>query len=924
MSGYADVAVDRPQGAGGGEDGGLILTYAVPDGLDVRPGHLVLVPLSKGIVQGIVVALTETTAVENVRELLRLVDSVAVLAPDQLALGRWMAVSYRCSLYDALALMLPPGLSQHEVVTVELTDAGRRLKGADLDRLTPRQAHLLGILRAGGGVLSTDQVRARFRDTRLGETVRQLETRGLLTRRSALLRPKAQPRHELFVQLHGRGREQGAGSRENGAKEEGSPAPRLGPVQEAVLDWLRAQPSSNGNGHHKGNGHTSNSSEATIPYLLNSEAPTPDSQPATPTDNPKSDWHPARALYHATGAGRQTLRTLERHGLLRVEEREVWRDPLAHERPPLQDPPVLTVRQGQVLEQIVAALHQTWRRPAVPTESPVPTPQPPTPTVLLHGVTGSGKTEIYLRAIGQALRLGRQAIMLVPEIALTPQMVHRFAGRFPDRVAILHSGLSLGERYDQWRQIRDGRLDIVIGSRSAGFAPLPRLGLIIVDEEHEWSYKQDESPRYHARAVAQERAALTGSVLILGSATPDIATYQQATQRVGVGGGGLGAGNGTANNPPAAGRQPQWTLVSLPARVGKGQSIGGVEMTTELPLPPVRLVDMRQELREGNRSIFSQALQTALAHTLAAGEQAILFLNRRGSRTFILCRGCGHVPKCRYCDVPLVWHADVDLVLCHRCDYHGRPPTVCPQCGSRSIRRFGAGTQRVEEEMGKLFPQARVLRWDRDTAGRKGAHGAMLAAFLAHEADVLVGTQMIAKGLDIPLVTLVGVISADTGLHLPDFRAAERTFQLLTQVAGRAGRRTAGGSVIVQTYSPDHYAIQAAARHDYRAFYLQEIRFRAEAGYPPFSRLAKLVYSAHSEPATQAEARRMAAQLQELVRRHAPDTVEVIGPAPSFTHKLRGRYRWQILLRGEVLTPVLKALTVPPGWTLDVDPVSVL
>jgi primosomal protein N' (replication factor Y) len=347
-------------------------------------------------------------------------------------------------------------------------------------------------------------------------------------------------------------------------------------------------------------------------------------------------------------------------------------------------------------------------------------------------------------------------------------------------------------------------------------------------------------------------------------------------------------------------------------------------MTTELPLPPVQIVDMRQELRAGNRSIFSTALQTALGRTLAAGEQAILFLNRRGSRTFILCRACGHVPKCRYCDVPLVWHADVDLVLCHRCDYHGRAPGVCPECGSEQIKRFGAGTQRVEEEMRKLFPAARVLRWDRDTAARKGAHSAILSAFLAHEADVLVGTQMIAKGLDIPLVTLVGAISADTGLHLPDFRAAERTFQLLTQVAGRAGRRTAGGSVIVQTYSPDHYAIQAAARHDYRTFYHQEIRFRAEADYPPFSRLAKLVYAAHSEPACQAEAERMAATLRELVRRHAPGAVEVIGPAPSFTHKLRGRYRWQVLLRGDAIATVLRALALPQGWSLDVDPVSVL
>ena len=460
MSGFADVAVDRPQGAGGGEDGGLILTYAVPDGLEARPGHLVLVPLSKGIVQGIIVALAATTAVENVRELLRLVDEVAVLTPDQIALGRWIAATYRCALYQALALMLPPGLSQHEVVTVELTEAGRRLKGGDLARLTERQAHLLGILRAGGGVLTTDQVRARFRDARLGETVRQLETRGLLTRRSALLRPKAQPRHELFVQLHTGVGGWGLGVGANGAGEAGSAAPRLGPVQEAVLEWLRAQPSSNGNGNGNGNGHsqdpghapTGPAIEATVPYTIGQDTPTPNSLPSnpnpTPTQDPKSDWHPARALYQATGAGRQTLRTLERHGLLRVEEREVWRDPLAHERPPLQDPPVLTVRQGQVLQQIVVALHETVRWTAAPPESLTPTPQPPTPVFLLHGVTGSGKTEIYLRAIGQALRLGRQAIMLVPEIALTPQMVA------PLRRALPRPGGDAAQRPQPGRTLR--------------------------------------------------------------------------------------------------------------------------------------------------------------------------------------------------------------------------------------------------------------------------------------------------------------------------------------------------------------------------------------------------------------------------------------------------------------------------------------
>jgi primosomal protein N' (replication factor Y) len=368
-----------------------------------------------------------------------------------------------------------------------------------------------------------------------------------------------------------------------------------------------------------------------------------------------------------------------------------------------------------------------------------------------------------------------------------------------------------------------------------------------------------------------------------------------------------------------------WRLLSLPARVGVARGPDGGEVTTELPMPPVRLIDMRQELRGGNRSIFSLALQRAIGATIRAGEQTMLFLNRRGSRTFVLCRACGYVPTCPDCDIPLVYHSDIDLLLCHRCDRRQRQPHPCPNCRSEDIRRFGAGTQRVEEEMRALFPQARVLRWDRDTAARKGAHETLLGAFVRHEADVLIGTQMIAKGLDIPLVTLVGVISADTGLQLPDFRAGEHTFQLLTQVAGRAGRRTAGGQVIVQTYSPEHYAIQAAARHDYRSFYTQDLRFRLTHNYPPFSRLAKLVYGAPSEAACQIEAQRFADAVRDLAARLDPDApVEVLGPAPCFVHKLRGRYRWQLLLRAPDLAPLLAHLALPPGWTLDVDPVSML
>ncbi len=605
------------------------------------------------------------------------------------------------------------------------------------------------------------------------------------------------------------------------------------------------------------------------------------------------------------GVARGTLNTLARHDLVALEDREVWRDPLAGTAPPPYAPLLLTARQGQVWDSLAGALEAGRTR----------LPGAPAPAFLLHGVTGSGKTEIYLRAMGLALRLGRQAIVLVPEIALTPQTMHRFAGRFPGRVALLHSGLSEGERYDQWRQIRDGRFDIVVGSRSAVFAPLPRLGLIVLDEEHEWSYKQESSARYattpyHARDVALRRAALTSAVVVLGSATPDVATYYTASRPP--------DGEG-----PAAG--VAWRVLTLPARVGVARSPDGGEYTTEIPLPPVRLVDMRGELRGGNRSIFSTPLQRALTTTLAAGEQAILFLNRRGSRTFVLCRACGYVPRCPACDIPLVYHADVDQLLCHRCDQRRRQPTVCPQCGSTDIRRFGAGTQRVEEEMRRLFPEARVLRWDRDTAARRGAHESLLGAFTRHEADVLVGTQMIAKGLDLPLVTLVGVISADTGLHLPDFRAGEHTFQLLTQVAGRAGRRTAGGQVIVQTYSPDHYAIQAAARHDYRAFYGQDIRFRLTHGYPPFSRLAKLVYSAFSEAACRIESARFADAIRAQIHRLGPDdAVEVLGPAPAFVHKLRNRFRWQLLLRAPDLAPLLAQLALPPGWTLDVDPVSML
>jgi primosomal protein N' (replication factor Y) len=588
--------------------------------------------------------------------------------------------------------------------------------------------------------------------------------------------------------------------------------------------------------------------------------------------------------------------------LIVLEQREVRRDPLLGVGVLPDTPPVLTSEQRRAFEPIATALEQI--RPAA--EAPAP--------FLLHGITGSGKTEIYLRAIARALRLGFQALVLVPEIALTTQLVRRFAARFPDRLAVLHSGLSLGERYDEWRRLRRGEARLAIGSRSAVFAPLPDLGLIIVDEEHEPTYKHDAAPRYDARVTARTLAALSGSVLILGSATPAVESFQAA-------------------------REGRYRLLELRERVGQEIGADGLPRSNTLPLPTVKLLDMRNELRGGNRSIFSRTLQQALDATLERSEQAILFLNRRGAASFVLCRDCGYVAGCPACSAPLTVHYDNGpdsddtdkILICHSCGYRMSVPVVCPQCLSRRIRDFGVGTQRVVEEVQRLFPAARTLRWDRDSVGGKGAHERLLDAFLQRKADVLVGTQMIAKGLDLPLVSLVGVVTADTGLHLPDFRSGERAFQLLTQVAGRSGRRRAGAQVIIQTYNPEHYALQAAREHDYHAFFVQEIAFRRELGYPPFSRLVRFVHSSGSAAGSRREAEQLGERLREQLERRRLRGWGMIGPAPAFFERMRGRWRWHLLLRMPTesatdtqLDALLAAIGPLYGWVIDVDPVHML
>jgi len=591
-------------------------------------------------------------------------------------------------------------------------------------------------------------------------------------------------------------------------------------------------------------------------------------------------------LCKSTGASNEALRRLEAKGLVRIEEREVRRDPLAGHTFAANPTLKLTPAQEAALRQIVdllAAGQSGKERPAA---------------LLLHGATGSGKTEVYLQALARVLAAGLQAIILVPEIALTPQTIARFAGRFPGRVAVLHSRLTPGQRFDEWRRIRDGLADIVVGSRSAIFAPLPRLGLIVLDEEHEWTYKQsDATPRYHAREVALQLAKLTGAAVVLGSATPDVTTTWQAQQ-------------GAIH------------LAELPERVVGRRPAGDSQAAGELP--PVEIVDMRAELRAGNRSIFSRSLRAALTDVLAAREQAILFLNRRGSASFVLCRDCGQTIQCSRCAVSLSYHEGENVLICHHCNRRRPVPQQCPNCWSKRIRYFGLGTEKVEDEMRMLFPQSRLLRWDRDVTGRQGAHEAILETFASHQADVLIGTQMVAKGLDLPLVTLVGVISADTALHLPDLRAGERTFQLLTQVAGRAGRSERGGRAIIQTYSPEHYAIQSAATHDYHGFYAQEIAFRQSLGYPPFRQLARLVYTHSSADKAEAEAARLTAQLQQAATQAGLAETEVIGPAPAFLPRLQGVYRWQITILAPDVHPLLAPLSLPAGWSLDIDPVTLL
>ncbi len=807
---YAEVSVNSPAAQR------RTFSYSIPPDLQVRTGQAVWVPFGERLLQGVVMELTVYPAVEETRDILDVIEPEPVLSSGQVELAYWISRYYLTPLFDAIALMLPPGYERKAVTFVRTTVAD----DTDLSSYTPEKASFIGYLLREGRT-SQKTLEKQFGQKKAQRLISWLVKSGHGVREYELEPVKARPKLDSYARL------------------------ALDPIEsENVLLELQNTPRSQ--------------KQADLYEFLKER---------------KEPVSISEAL-RITGCTRSTLDTLVKKGFAVIEQVEVRRDPLSQNAVNLSFALTLTRDQETAFNAVRESLSKgNTSRPDI---------------FLLHGVTGSGKTEIYLQSLAEAVSQGKRGIVLVPEISLTPQTIERFASRFPGRVAILHSQLSLGERYDEWRSIREGQVDVVIGPRSAVFAPQPDLGLIILDEEHEWTYKQQDNPRYNARDVAIKLAELTGATVILGSATPDVESYYHA-------------------------KNGDYQLLELPGRVTPYENT---------PLPGVEVIDLRDELKSGNRSMFSRSMSSAIDRALAGNEQVILFLNRRGAATYIQCRDCGFVLRCRRCDVPLTYHLDEDMLVCHQCNYRTGVPGTCPQCGSKRIKFLGVGTQKLEEEAKAAFPGARLLRWDSDTTGRRDSHRIILEKFKNHEADILIGTQMITKGLDLPRVTLVGVISSDTALNLPDFRSGERTFQLLTQVAGRAGRGPLGGEVIIQTYSPDHYAIRAAARHDYQGLYNQEIEYRRQLRYPPFSQLASMVFSHRNDNACKKEAERIKKLLNSVINARGIPGMSIIGPAPAFIHRLRGRYRWQIVVRGSKLSEFLGDIPIPQGWTIDIDPVG--
>ncbi len=896
--------------------------YHVPDELAdlAQVGQLVQVPFATAQQHGIILALRDESAIEETKPIHAILDPHPVMTAAQIDLGRWISQHNLMPIGLCLWLMLPPGMTGGRDIRVTLLND-------DAASPDPVEQTVIDWLRQRGGVTLGRRLDTAkpLKGKHWRPAVERLAKEGILHIERILLPPRVRARTVETVALAIHPNQIDAVARHLGKHS------RRADVLEALAAVHDPDPTVSDVLASAGvstDGPIKKLDEMGLVTINRDTRPTrvmlriPRDQVAAKLVELRGGekaLHILKVLarqrepievswlYAQTGAKLDDLHRLEAEGLVILGEKPLWRDSLADRDFIPTLPPPLTLEQAAAWDVIENHIKSWgWGRAA---ES-----QPG--LFVLHGVTGSGKTEIYLRAIELTLAQGRGAIFLVPEIALTAQTIRRVAERFPGQVAIVHSRLSEGERYDTWRRAREGAVSIIVGARSALFTPLPDVGLVILDEEHDPSYKQDQqTPYYHARGVAEQMMRRNQGTLILGSATPDVETIYRA-------------------------HRGEFRLLELPNRI-LGHRIRILEQAereglpsrytpapapdaVNIDLPPVQIVDMREELKSGNTSIFSRALDAALKDVLHSREQAIIFLNRRGQATYVFCRDCGTTATCPNCDTPLTYHRQGEALRCHRCGHQAPQPNQCPVCRSKRIKYFGAGTQHIEQAFHEHYPQARTLRWDADTATNPETHEHYLQRFIDHKADVLIGTQMIAKGLDLPRVTLVGVVSADMGLNLPDFRAGERTFQLLTQVAGRAGRGILGGRVVLQTYQPEHYAVQTAAHHDFHRFYAQEIAYRRDLGYPPFRRLARIVFRDASETRARSEAESAAHLLRGRLAEHQLTGMEIIGPAPCFFSRVDGIYRWHVLLRGSDPAVVLRGLESQRGWHIDIDPVEVL
>jgi primosomal protein N' (replication factor Y) (superfamily II helicase) len=856
--GWVEVLVDCPGAQG-------VFTYQLPANLRVQPGDILSVPFGAQQVGAIALQLLAHPSPDLDPSQLRCVEAVvsaSFFPPTYWALLHQVAHYYATPLMAVIRVALPPGLLARSQRRIRLVE------GQNTDQITGKNSVPIGTRPKSSQPLEPSHPEPRKTHAK-GNPATQLamlpEIEDGATQAAATLTPTAQKLLK-FLQASKTGDYAWKFIQQ---KVKGAPRGLPELIQQGWVESYLEPP-------------------ATVRPKLR-QAVTLVGMPAAPelTDRQRELLEILKRqggdlwlsdFLQLSRTTTPTLKTLERLGYLVIQPREVLRSE-AHPAISPASEPALTADQAIALDRIQTLTGWT--------------------EVLLHGVTGSGKTEIYLQAIAPLLQQGKSALVLVPEIGLTPQLTDRFRARFGDRVWVYHSALSDGERYDTWRQLLTGGPQVVIGTRSAIFLPLPHLGLIVLDEEHDSSFKQDQpAPCYHTRTVAQWRAQLVNCPLILGSATPSLES---------------------------------WLMAHYPKDEATNQYLSLPRRIYDRPLPPIDVVDMRQELKQGNTSIFSRSLQTALRQMHQQGQQGLLFIHRRGHSTFVSCRNCGYVMECPHCDVSLSYHhthAEAQpLLRCHYCNFGQLQPSHCPACGSSYFKNFGSGTQRVTQELANQFPELRVIRFDSDTTRAKGSHRALLTQFGQGDADLLVGTQMLTKGLDLPQVTLVGIVAADGLLNLADFRASERAFQTLVQVAGRAGRGADPGRVILQTYTPDHAVIDAVRHQTYAPFARAELQQRQMLAYPPYGRLILLRLSSPNAVAVQSAAQRVAQTLTQ------PDSLySVIGPAPATILRVANRYRWQILLKfppDTALPPIdwdiLRSLCgATVSLTIDIDPLNVM